>query len=227
MASPGIGRSGSACNVMSGTHGLNTSVLTLEGAKSQSSPDLYDNLDSPRSSSATKKSRKAIEKEQANWEENSATCSVCENRFGWWRGRRWHHCRLCGRCVCSKCSPSFLCMERGEKPVRVCTPCIAEAPKVAALATRVADLTQRVAGFFGSPTASCAASSADLGLLLKECEEAMEPIERARGKGCLEGLPSLAGAWTAINSEAVSSGAEDISSFKCVFDKDRMSNANF
>ena len=48
------------------------------------------------------------------WEVDTKTCSVCDEGFGW---RLWrHHCRSCGRCVCTNCATE----ENGE---RVCVEC--------------------------------------------------------------------------------------------------------
>ncbi|KAI0033840.1 hypothetical protein K488DRAFT_12415, partial [Vararia minispora EC-137] len=52
-------------------------------------------------------------------------CMRCAKPFGW--RRRRHHCRLCGRCVCSTCSGStFFISDEGaktSKPARACDAC--------------------------------------------------------------------------------------------------------
>jgi len=117
-----------------------------------------------------------------DWEENTASCSGCGAKFGWHRFKRWHHCRICGRCVCSDCSPSLICLEKGEKPVRVCTPCVADAPRVCAFANRVGELSARVVAFFGQEVSEKALRSEDLREMLRHCENALEPLEKMHVK---------------------------------------------
>lgn len=60
----------------------------------------------------------------ATWEPNARNCAVCSSSLGKMHLRRKHHCRMCGRCVCSGCSPSFISLPNiigGQH--RVCTPC--------------------------------------------------------------------------------------------------------
>lgn len=64
------------------------------------------------------------------WEENSSQCSICSTPLGkrnmsLSKGiNRRHHCRICGKCVCSKCSPSMIQFENGQELQRACTPCV-------------------------------------------------------------------------------------------------------
>lgn len=56
-------------------------------------------------------------------EDDASHCEICNVDFKFWRRR--HHCRLCGRCVCSKCSPSSCARPIGEveNVARHCTQC--------------------------------------------------------------------------------------------------------
>lgn len=63
------------------------------------------------------------------WEENRASCSICDRPMGKRFLRPRHHCRKCGKCICSQCSPSFVVMPTVSRSCtagaqRVCTPCI-------------------------------------------------------------------------------------------------------
>ena len=40
-------------------------------------------------------------------DEDRNSCSICDSKFGW--SKRKHHCRRCGRIVCSDCSPHRAC----------------------------------------------------------------------------------------------------------------------
>lgn len=63
----------------------------------------------------------------SGWEENTQACSICSAKFGKRNLTRRHHCRVCGKCVCSSCSPSSITVTSGCLPQRVCTPCVANA----------------------------------------------------------------------------------------------------
>eukprot|EP00927_Polykrikos_kofoidii_P057261 TRINITY_DN51385_c0_g1_i1.p1 TRINITY_DN51385_c0_g1~~TRINITY_DN51385_c0_g1_i1.p1 ORF type:complete len:648 (-),score=113.84 TRINITY_DN51385_c0_g1_i1:34-1977(-) len=58
-----------------------------------------------------------------SWEENVANCSVCDSKFSKRALRRRHHCRVCGKCVCSNCSPSTLQI-KDVGLVRTCNLCV-------------------------------------------------------------------------------------------------------
>lgn len=48
-------------------------------------------------------------------------CQACMKTFSFLV--RKHHCRLCGRVVCSECSRYRMVLEKTNKPVRVCCTC--------------------------------------------------------------------------------------------------------
>lgn len=63
---------------------------------------------------------------------NTPNCECCNVPY---RFFRWpHHCRECGRCVCSTCAPSTrlknLAKHGYDKPQRVCANCFAGKPPV-------------------------------------------------------------------------------------------------
>jgi len=61
------------------------------------------------------------------WVDDTATevCMSCHARFGLFQLRRRHHCRLCGKVVCSQCSQSRQLVPEYHslKPQRVCDAC--------------------------------------------------------------------------------------------------------
>lgn len=62
------------------------------------------------------------------WVQNTEqqNCYICAKAFNWWK-RRYHHCRVCGNCVCSHCSPMKKQLpEYGydNKKQRVCNFCV-------------------------------------------------------------------------------------------------------
>ncbi|KAE9389732.1 FYVE-domain-containing protein [Gymnopus androsaceus JB14] len=61
-------------------------------------------------------------------DEKAEGCMRCGKTFGW--RRRRHHCRLCGRCVCSSCSEKTFYIadpstkdDAASKPARACNAC--------------------------------------------------------------------------------------------------------
>jgi hypothetical protein len=58
-------------------------------------------------------------------DDERTTCTLCERKFNPFF--RKHHCRMCGRIICAKCSPSRASLpDLGyQNLVRVCSPCFA------------------------------------------------------------------------------------------------------
>lgn len=61
----------------------------------------------------------------ATWEGNLSTCSLCQAKLGKRHMNPRHHCRRCGKCVCSSCSPNTVQIDGIPKPQRVCKNCFA------------------------------------------------------------------------------------------------------
>merc|ERR1712224_558571 len=53
---------------------------------------------------------------------HATTCMRCGSDFK--MTRRRHHCRRCGRVVCSKCSPGTLAIMHYNAPQRACDHCV-------------------------------------------------------------------------------------------------------
>jgi len=62
--------------------------------------------------------------DKMSWDDDSRNCTVCNCLLGKRYLRMRHHCRICGRCVCSKCSPKSIVLAHMEGPQRACTPCV-------------------------------------------------------------------------------------------------------
>ena len=58
----------------------------------------------------------------SNWEQNLPNCGLCQIGFDVFERR--HHCRICGKCVCQKCSPSQITTDGHTGLQRACTPCV-------------------------------------------------------------------------------------------------------
>jgi len=85
------------------------------------------------------------------WEGDRDICSICQKKIGKRHMSRRHHCRLCGKCVCSACSPNSVQIDGVSKPQRVCTGCgdserLAAAQGAAALSERLQALVGRAQG---------------------------------------------------------------------------------
>ena len=56
------------------------------------------------------------------WHPNTDRCQICDVKFSTFLRR--HHCRICGQCVCDKCSPTKVALVNyGKDPVRICSNC--------------------------------------------------------------------------------------------------------
>ncbi|CAK5273501.1 unnamed protein product [Mycena citricolor] len=99
-------------------------------------PPSDERLVGRRDDGKTKKGKKKLERREgvehwvpAIWipDEKTEGCMRCGRPFGW--RRRRHHCRLCGRCVCSTCSErTFFISDPNSKhgsskPARACNAC--------------------------------------------------------------------------------------------------------
>merc|ERR1712032_566012 len=94
-----------------------------------------------------------------------------------------HHCRLCGRCVCSTCSPNFMSLEEGQRPQRVCSPCAGIMGQGVAAEPRLARLVQRLDVLTGLESRACPQVLQPLGLIqdLGQAEEALAILEALHG----------------------------------------------
>jgi len=54
-------------------------------------------------------------------------CAVCGTGVGKRHFRRRRNCQLCGKCVCSACSPNFIQLPGMKSPQRTCASCIGSA----------------------------------------------------------------------------------------------------
>lgn len=87
----------------------------------------------------------------AEWQKDTAQCSLCSWKLGQVFMRPRHHCRACGRCVCGPCSPNLITLEEGGRPHRVCNLCASETREVVESRGRLVGISQRLASLTGLP----------------------------------------------------------------------------
>jgi hypothetical protein len=101
----------------------------------RSAADRDSNVCSPRSSRSWHKVGPAVHTTGLtaqvlvaadSWEENKKNCSLCSKLIGKRHFARRHHCRTCGKCVCSACSPHLVAVSNLHGLQRVCTACVSE-----------------------------------------------------------------------------------------------------
>lgn len=114
-----------------------------------------------------------------SWEDGNS-CSICEARLGKRHLRPRHHCRICGRCVCSGCSPSSIRLEGKKDPQRVCTPCISSVEKAPTMRRRMLHLAERLQILSGVAEPR-ALPPGDLEQALSLCEASIAPLINRRG----------------------------------------------
>mmetsp|Transcript_18027 Transcript_18027/g.42132 ORF Transcript_18027/g.42132 Transcript_18027/m.42132 type:complete len:430 (+) Transcript_18027:83-1372(+) len=78
------------------------------------------------------------------WMPDTSACQLCDAAFGMFglKVRLRHHCRVCGRCVCAECSPTFAKLTGFNAVQRVCTPCISGTEIAAAMQARLETFSQ-------------------------------------------------------------------------------------
>jgi len=83
---------------------------------------------------------------QTSWgADPTLECHVCNHKLGKRHLRRRHQCQVCGKCVCSKCSPNSLQLDETGRLGRVCTPCVASIHELPAFQGRMALISERLA----------------------------------------------------------------------------------
>merc|ERR1719487_2767001 len=136
-ASTSLGSAGSSLLTGAGSSSLTSarsSSLTSARTESESADEAFQNGKSVERRRCGSKRRRwrvrpIVTESGKEWEEDGARCSICCAKFGWLLFKRRHHCRLCGKCVCSSCSPNSVCPKGKQLPVRVCTYCFVDSPR--------------------------------------------------------------------------------------------------
>lgn len=111
------------------------------------------------------------------WEEDTEACRICDAAFCGLNRR--HHCRICGRCICSSCSSCTVKFSDEKTLQRVCTVCIGNAQDVCVLRPRIAQLSIALTACYGADTADLS-PSASLCDALAACEATVVPLESLR-----------------------------------------------
>jgi len=150
-----------------------SSSLPPQTRKEDEAPAVLDN----NSQADSLKSSLSVNTE--DWDEDTRSCAVCGTIIGKRRFKPRHHCRLCGKCVCSACSPNTMQLEAEKKPQRICTPCISGTKQAAALARRLALVNGRLAALAGDPApeARVAAGGGILEQAVICCESSLASLE--------------------------------------------------
>mmetsp|Transcript_33101 Transcript_33101/g.65234 ORF Transcript_33101/g.65234 Transcript_33101/m.65234 type:complete len:865 (+) Transcript_33101:60-2654(+) len=126
------------------------------------------------------------------WEENASNCAICNSRVGKRYLKPRHHCRICGRCVCSGCSPNSVRLQ-GQQPERACKECLG---RFETMTSKMSNLGKRLARLAGNDGGILQASNTDCRAVVAPekpesfeeavtfCEKALTPLEKEREK-CL------------------------------------------
>lgn len=82
---------------------------------------------------------------------NATNCMICDAKLGKRNMNPRHHCRLCGRSICGKCSPSQIQFGGSEtKPQRVCSTCITETLETTQLRSKLQQITEQLSSACGA-----------------------------------------------------------------------------
>lgn len=117
----------------------------------------------------------------AEWQQDSANCVICNVAFSRLNNKnRRHHCRICGRCVCSACSPSTVQLRAHGSLERACTPCVGNAERAAEMREAAVWIATRLNVLCGLP-APKESQLGSLGEALAFCDSAIAPLEALLG----------------------------------------------
>jgi len=105
-------------------HADDKEVKKYKASSLQELKEMHEEPDVVRTRSFT--SVTVAGKDGGAWEV-SDSCAVCQMSLGKRYLKKKHHCRACGKCICSACSPSLVQLLSGQEPQRVCTPCVSGA----------------------------------------------------------------------------------------------------
>lgn len=113
------------------------------------------------------------------WAENATVCSVCDAALGKRRLRPRHHCRICCRSVCARCSSSTVQLEGHQTPQRACSLCVRQVSRAPSTLSRLELLGSRLSALSG---AQLAHGSRNLEDALVLCEAAVQSLEESARK---------------------------------------------
>eukprot|EP00927_Polykrikos_kofoidii_P056148 TRINITY_DN50314_c0_g1_i1.p1 TRINITY_DN50314_c0_g1~~TRINITY_DN50314_c0_g1_i1.p1 ORF type:complete len:273 (+),score=32.51 TRINITY_DN50314_c0_g1_i1:55-819(+) len=91
--------------------------------------------------------------EDQSSESDMKQCFVCHSALGKRHFKPKHICGLCGKAVCSACSPSSLQFEDNKNIQRGCTPCVSAYRSVASCKGKIRDLGEKLHALSDSTSA--------------------------------------------------------------------------
>eukprot|EP00930_Biecheleria_cincta_P105901 TRINITY_DN9899_c0_g1_i1.p1 TRINITY_DN9899_c0_g1~~TRINITY_DN9899_c0_g1_i1.p1 ORF type:complete len:1257 (+),score=253.16 TRINITY_DN9899_c0_g1_i1:477-3773(+) len=106
-------------------------------------------------------------------------CAVCSVLLGKRRLKPRHHCRICGKTVCSSCSPNFVQVQGYQKAQRACTGCLHDVQQSQLIQQRLVQLAKHLDALGGAHQVSTK-QSLTLADTVELCEQALLALMMAR-----------------------------------------------
>lgn len=125
------------------------------------------------------------------WEPDRDDCSICGTAFGPRLLGTRHHCRTCGRCICSSCSSSSVKITGESAMQRVCAVCVTVAQEAHALRLRMVQLSEALTDSINENISEKPGDASNLSLsdvfvsfcaALDCCERCVIPLEAMRNR---------------------------------------------